>query len=730
MEIKRAVTNKRAVVLLFLFLAVFVVLVGRIAYIQITKEVKGNDLVAMAEERYSRSEILPSERGSISDRHGSVLAEDIPAYHVLAVLSENQGKGNYIEDIERTAEQLAPMIQLEVEELTSMLTDGKNEGRYQIELGPTSRYLSFEAKESIQDLKLPGIQLEEATRRYYPNQTFASHVIGQKSINEDVGSIGLEGRLDEFLASTDGSIEYSRLGRLNSPAENITLPSDGASVQLTLDTRIQASMEQAMSQVELEFSPEKMTAIAADAKTGEILAMSNRPSFNPNQHGQIENYLNYAVADAVEPGSTLKMFTVAAAIEEGYFQDDKHFQSGEYEIDLHSNPVRDVNPEGWGEISYEEGVHRSSNVLMSKLVLEDLGIEPFYQYLEDFGFSKLTGIDLSQESTGRLEKGRRSDAARTAFGQTSTMTPVQLVQAATAIANGGKMMKPYIVQEIVDDEGEILQEGASEVVGEPISAETAAHVRDLLRGVVTEEYGTGRKYDIQGVDVLGKTGTAQIAEKGGYLNGHGQYLYSFLGMAPYEDPEIVVYVSVTKPNLTTEQSGNDPVSMIFNAVMQSSMAYLDLEPNEEELLEEAEDSGFDMADVVGERTTYATELLEDKEVIVVGEGDRIAYQEPAEGVRVLNDEPILLITDGESRALPDMRGWSRRDVLKMTNILDLELDYSGNGYVVQQSPVAGTPISEGETLQVHLESTVPEDGDETDSTEEEQEQETETEGDS
>ncbi len=180
MEIKRAVTNKRAVVLLFLFLAVFVVLVGRIAYIQITKEVKGNDLVAMAEERYSRSEILPSERGSISDRHGSVLAEDIPAYHVLAVLSENQGKGNYIEDIERTAEQLAPMIQLEVEELTSMLTDGKNEGRYQIELGPTSRYLSFETKESIQDLKLPGIQLEEATRRYYPNQTFASHVIGQK----------------------------------------------------------------------------------------------------------------------------------------------------------------------------------------------------------------------------------------------------------------------------------------------------------------------------------------------------------------------------------------------------------------------------------------------------------------------------------------------------------------------------------------------------------------------
>ncbi|MFS0787122.1 penicillin-binding protein [Shouchella sp. 1P09AA] len=712
MEIKRAVTNKRAVVLLFIFLAVFAVLVGRIAYIQLAKEVKGNDLVAMAEERYNQSEVLPSERGSILDRNASVLAEDVPAYHVLAVLSENQGEGNYIKDTEATAEQLAPYVQLEVEELANMLDKGKEEGRYQIELGPTSRYLPYETKQDIVELQLPGIQMEETTRRYYPKQTFASHVIGQQSVNEEINNIGLEGRLDEYLASTDGAIEYSRLGRVNSPAENITLPQDGADIQLTIDTRIQASMEQAMSQVELEYAPEKMTAIAADANTGEILAMSNRPSFNPNQYGQIENYLNYAVTDAVEPGSTLKMFTVAAAIEEGYFNDEQMFKSGNYEIDMNSK-IHDVNPDGWGEITFEEGFHRSSNVLMSKLVLEDLGIEPFYQYLEAFGFSQPTGIDLDQESPGRLEKGRRLDAATTAFGQTSTMTPIQLIQGATAIANGGTMMKPYIVQDIRDEEGESLQHGESEVVGEPISAETAAHVRDLLRGVVTEEHGTGNKYNIQGLEVAGKTGTAQIAEQGGYLKGHGQYLYSFLGMAPYDDPDIVVYVSVTKPNLSSDQSGNDPVSTIFNAVMQSSMAYLDLEPNDEELQEEAEDQGFHMIEAIGERTSQATDTLADKDVVVIGDGDTIEHQEPEAGTRLLEDETVILITDGDEKTIPDMRGWSRRDVLKMVHLLDLELDYSGSGYVVQQEPIAGTTIAEGDVVSVTLESTPPQEVDET-----------------
>lgn len=687
---------------MFIFIGVLVILFGRMTYIQFTKEVKGHDLAEMAAQKYDRSQVLESKRGSILDRHGSVLAEDIPAYNVVAVLSTNQGDGQFVEDSVATAEALAPFIDMEQEQLESQLQAGIDNGRYQIELGAGSRNLTYNQKTQVSELELPGIVIEETSRRYYPKQTFASHVIGQKSILEGVNDMGLEGRLNEELESVDGHIEYSSLHRgLTAATDRITMPQDGADVYTTLDTNIQAALEQAMAQVEEEYAPEKMTAIAADPRTGEILAMSNRPSFNPNQYGEIENYLNYAVQDAVEPGSTLKMFTVAAAIEEGVFQNERMFTSGRYEIDLNSDPVRDVNRDGWGEISYEEGFQRSSNVLVSKLVLEDLGIESFYSYLNDFGFAERTGIDLDQENTGSVEPGRRSDAARTSFGQNSTVTPIQMIQAATAIANDGVMMKPYIINEVIDSTGKTMSKGESEVAGEPISAETAVHMRELLRGVVDGEYGTGKKYNIQGLDVAGKTGTAQIAEGGQYLAGHGNHLYSFMGMAPYDDPKVVLYVSVTKPKLSEGDSGNDPVSLIFNAVMQRSMSYMDLEPSDNELIEEAGKQGIEVPDLVGENPANLTEL-DNEQVIVIGDGREIEKQQPQAGSKLLNGERIIVKTVGSSFSLPDMSGWSYRDVLKVAESLELDLSPVGSGFVTSQNPPAEADISIGDPLKVEF----------------------------
>nr|WP_239586581.1 penicillin-binding transpeptidase domain-containing protein [Shouchella xiaoxiensis] len=656
----------------------------------------------MAAQKYDRSQVLESSRGSILDRHGSVLAEDVPAYNVVAVLSPNQGENQFVEDAAATAEALAPFVGMDQLQLENQIQSGIDNGRYQIELGAGSRNLTYNQKTQVSELELPGIMIEETSRRYYPKQTFASHVIGQQSILEGVNHMGLEGRLNDDLESVDGHIEYSSLHRgLTAATDRITMPEDGADVYTTIDTNIQAALEQAMAQVEEEYAPEKMTAIAADPRTGEILAMSNRPSFNPNQYGEIENYLNYAVQDAVEPGSTLKMFTVAAAIEEGVFDTERTFKSGKYEIDLHSNPVNDVNPDGWGEISYEEGFQRSSNVLVSKLVLEDLGIESFYSYLNDFGFGERTGVDLDQESTGRVEPGRRSDAARTSFGQNSTVTPIQMIQAATAIANDGVMMKPYIVKEVKDSAGKTLRQGESEVVGEPISASTAQQTRELLRGVVDGEFGTGKKYNLQGLDVAGKTGTAQIAEGGEYLRGHGQHLYSFMGMAPYEDPKVVLYVSVTKPKLSEGDSGNDPVSLIFNAVMQRSMSYMDLEPSDEELIEEAEKQGIEMPDLVGEHPTNLAGLNEEQ-VVVIGDGSTIEKQQPQADAKLLNGERVVVKTDGNTFALPDMTGWSYRDVLKVAESLDLELTPNGSGFVTKQDPPAGTDVSPGESIKIEF----------------------------
>ncbi len=703
MEIKRAVTNKRAVLLLFLFIGALFVLFGRMTYIQATKEVKGHDLTVMAEEKYSRSQVIDSSRGSILDRHGSVLAEDVPSYNVVAVLSENQGENQFVKDPVKTAEELSPFIDMEQNELEGRLTDAIESGRYQIELGAGSRLLSYSEKEQIEKLKLPGIVIEETSRRYYPKQTFASHVIGQQSILNSVGNMGLEGRMDDYLSSEDGHIEYTSLGKgLSAASDRITLPENGADIYTTLDTNIQAALEQAMSQVEEEYAPEKMTAIAADPRTGEILAMSNRPSFNPNEYGEIENYLNFAVQDAVEPGSTLKMFTLAAAIEEGVFQNDAKYKSGKYEIDAYSEDIRDVNRSGWGEITYEEGFHRSSNVLMAKLVLEHIGIKPFYDYLEAFGFSQKTGIDLDQESAGQLEQGRRSDAARTSFGQTSTATPIQMVQGAMAIANDGVMMKPYILKGIEDENGDQLFQGESEIAGEPISEDTARQVRELLRGVVDEEHGTGGKYNIQGLDVAGKTGTAQMVENGQYLKGHGQYLYSFLGMAPYEDPKVVLYVSVTKPNLAEDESGNDPVSLIFNAVMQRSMSYMDLEPSDDDLIAEAGQKGLEMPDVTGMDLERVLNELDEDQLTVVGDGDTIESQQPLPGTKLLEGERVIVQTDSESYSLPDMTGWSYRDVMKIGAILDLDMSYSGNGFLKEQSVPPDTPVAPGEALSVEF----------------------------
>ncbi|PAD18039.1 hypothetical protein CHH74_00345 [Shouchella clausii] len=698
-EIKRAVTNKRAVTLLFVFLGLFTILLGRMAYIQITKEVKGHDLVAMAEAKYNRSQVLESERGAILDRHGSVLAEDVPAYNVIAVLSDSQGPTQYVKDPQETAQKLAPLIGMEEGELEARLTDGKENGRFQIELGAGARNLTYEQKNEIEALNLPGILIQETKRRYYPKQTFASHVIGHHNSEDSAYNMGLEASMNDYLHAEDGHIEYASLGKglsLGAGSDRVTLPKNGADIYTTLDTSIQAAMEQAMSQVEAEYEPEKMTAIAADPRTGEILAMSNRPSFNPNDYRNIENYLNLAVQDVVEPGSTMKMFTIAAAIEEGEFEDDSTYQSGRYEVDANSPPINDVNRSGWGEISYAEGFQRSSNVLMAKLVLERLGMERFYSYLKQFGFTEQTGIDLANEASSNVVEGRRADAARTAFGQNSTVTAIQMIQAATAIAGDGKMKKPYIIKEIVDENGDKIRETEPEVAGEPISEETAKHVRELLRGAVAEDHGTGKAYNIQGLEVAGKTGTAQIAEDGKYLSGHGQYLYSFLGMAPADNPKVILYVSVTKPKLDDNESGNAPVSMIFNAVMQSSMTYMDLEPNEEELLQEAEEQGFEMPQLAGEQVDKAAETIPG-EVVVLGEGEHIKDQQPAPGTKVLPGDRIVLLTDGEVK-MPDMAGWSSRDAMKVAALLDLTPEFKGNGYLQSQSIAPGEPVEEQNLL--------------------------------
>ncbi|WP_059104705.1 penicillin-binding protein [Shouchella shacheensis] len=697
MDIKRAVTNKRAVFLMLLFLCVFLLLFGRILYIQAGKTVRGHDLVAMAESFYATSEELPGERGDIFDRSGNAIAEEVPSYKVLAYLDESYGE--YVEDPEATAETLAPYIDSDPNELESRLSEDK----FQVELGSGARNLTYEQMKEIEALDLDGIASIEETKRFYPNGEFASHLIGYSSSNEEKAKTGLEASLDDYLQEKDGFIEYEMDRRglsVSSGAERVTLPEDGDDVYTTLDTNIQASLELAMTKVDEEYNPEKMTAIVADPKTGEILGMSNRPGFNPNAYEDVENYMNYAISDSFEPGSTMKTFTLAAAIEEGVFDEEATFESGSYEINSETK-IHDVKPEGWGTISYREGVLRSSNVLMTKLALDELGPERFYPYWDQFGFMDKTGIDLPQEGESNIIDGSLINAATTSYGQGSTVTPIQIIQAASAIANDGKMMKPYVVKEIVSEgEEELLLENEPEQVGQPVSAETAAQVRSLLRGVVADEVGSGNAYDIDGLEVAGKTGTAQIASGGTYLSGHGNYTYSFLGMAPYEDPEVVVYVAVTKPNLTGEQPGTEPVAHIFNTVMQRSLEHLSVAPSKEEIKEETEQLGYEIPDFIGTRVSRVESELEDEgfDVHILGDEGTVEAQQPNAGTRMMQGEKIVLRTNADEVELPDMYGWSYRDVMKVVSSAGLETSFQGSGYLDTQSVEPGETIARGDVL--------------------------------
>ncbi|MCM3713097.1 penicillin-binding protein [Alkalihalobacillus oceani] len=701
MEIKRNVMNKRAVVLLLCVLMIFVVLVGRFIFIQTSKEVNGTDLEALGKDRWTRSQVLKGVRGTIYDRSGGVLATELNSYTAYAILDE--GQRSYVKDPQATAEKLSPYVNMPVDELTSLLSSD----RFQVELGSGAKNMTHERMEEISALQLEGIFFREEPRRYYPKQTYASHVIGYTERDMATARMGLERSLDEQLRPTDGLIQYQsdRKGiPLPDPKQNITPAKNGHDVYLTLDSNIQTALDQVMTKVEEEYEPEKMIAIVADPKTGEILAMSNRPSFNPNHYEDITNYTNYAVSDRFEPGSTVKMFTLAAAIEEGVYNGEDTYQSGRYQIGPDSIPDHNGG-RGWGVITYNEGLLRSSNVAFSKIALEVLGREKLYEYWQRFGFYEPTGIDLPNEADSLIADQYRIDAATTALGQGTALTPIQQVQAATAIANGGKMMKPYIIDHIVDpNTNTVVKKNEPEVVGEPISAETAAEVIDLLEQVVTSPAGTGRPYYLEGFNVVGKTGTAQIRnDDGSIIRGHGENIFSFLGMAPKEDPRVIVYVAVKRPHIENYEVGSEPTAMIFNTIMKHSLQYLNITPTMEEIEEEIATS-YVTKQYVGQSLAAVQQEItaEGLEPIILGDGGTIAAQQPAAGKGILPGEKVMLRTNSEQAVMPDMTGWSNRDVRKFAEVMGMRPTIFGHGYVTTQNIEPGRAIKEGDFFVIEL----------------------------
>ncbi|MCZ0755533.1 penicillin-binding protein [Anoxybacillus sp. J5B_2022] len=706
-------THKGAVILFCLFSLLFFVLMFRFVQIQATGKADGKALAIAAEKQYKQKQTIAAKRGSILDRNGEVLAEDTPSYTLMAVLdptmTTDPNDPKHVVDPERTAEKLAPLLHMDVREAERILTKKAK----QVEFGTYGRNISYELKQKIEALKLPGIGFIRDTKRFYPNGTFASYVIGyaqqKEGSNEEksktFGMMGIEKSLDRYLQEKNGYVVFERDKdgfRLPDTKETIVPPDNGDEVYLTIDQKIQTFLEDTMNQVEKQYQPKKIIAIVANPKTGEILAMSTRPSFDPNKRN-ITNYLNDAISYPYEPGSTMKMFTLAAAINEGVYNGNELYRSGSYRVGR--NEIRDHNKVGWGTITFNEGVQRSSNVAFAKLVKEKLGEDRFLQYLYRFHFNVKTGIDLPGEALGNILYRYPIEKLTTAFGQGTSITPIQQIQAATAIANGGKMMKPYVVDRIVDpDTKKVVVQHKPEVVGEPITKETAQKVLDILETVVTSEKGTGRPYQIEGYRVAGKTGTAQIpSPKGGYLTGYENYIFSFLGMAPKEDPQLLMYVAVQQPKLSPTETGAAPVSMIFNTVMKNSLQYLNIRPSFEKTEKSLDKKGIELPSYAGQTVDAAVKDVKAKGLlpVVIGNGAEVEAQLPFAGDEVIVRERVILKTSGTVN-MPDLRGWSLRDALKVAELLGLQPSVKGSGYVVTQSIRPRSSVRKGDYLILEL----------------------------
>lgn len=708
-----------AFLMLGIFGLLFLLMFVRIALIQTTGSAEGRNLAATVAEKHTKQESLTATRGKILDHNGSIIAEDEQRYKVYAIItpkiSEGLKKDYHVVDVDKTARVLAKYIDLSQSEIRQIIVKAQKENKYQVEFNKAGRNLPNSVKKQIEAEKLPGINFENQLVRFYPNGIFASNLIGivkeeevrdketQLFTRKVSGEMGIERTYNDELSGTNGKLEYQSdfWGRLLPMKDETIVPAkDGQDIYLTLDKTIQSFLEDSMSQVQKKYKPESMMAIVADPKTGRILAMSQRPTFNLKTREGLENsWANYLTEQTIEPGSTMKTFTLATAIEQGKWEPNATFQSGQYKV--YDSTIRDSNQQGWGRITYLEGIQRSSNVGMANL-LKQIGPETFMDSLKAFGFGTKTGIDLPGEVAGKLLNQYPINVVTTSYGQGSTVTPIQMIQAYSAIANDGKMMQPYVIDKIVDpNTGKTIEQHEPTVKGQPISAETAKSVRDTLATTVTAEHGTAKKFASEDYEVTGKTGTAQIPKAGGgYSWGKNQFLYSFLGSAPADDPELVMYIAVQKPKLSEKHVGSDPTSEVFNSVMDRSLKYLNVAPEQVERADEVEVSNYIELGVDDAKQELAAQKLQP---IIIGEGGKqVVAQYPEEGESVLEGAHLFLKTDSDTIQLPSFKGWSLRDVLTYQSLSGQQFTIKGEGFVTKQSLPEGTKLDKNSKLTITL----------------------------
>ena len=526
----------------------------RFAQISLFKTSNGQDLTAYHETGTKRSSITEARRGSIFDQQGNPIAMDTTSYSLFAVLRSDWGDTNLVKDPDVTAKVLAKHLGLDRDMILAQLTQNNV---YQVEFGNAGQHLSSETKKAIEAENLPGLVFVSETTRKYVNDVYASHLIGYATATakeEDQplsaqvleGKLGLEAAYNVSLSGQDGN-------------QSSTRQLIGKDLHLTLDSRLQNKLEELMTQYQMTYQPEALQAYLVEAKTGKLVAASQRPSFNLNSREGIEaEWKNLMVEEAYEPGSTIKILTMSVAYDRQLYKPGELYQSGS--IQVYDQVVKDYNKVGWGQISFEEGLTRSSNVAMVNLV-NRMGDQEWVKKLGDFGFGKGTDFGLENETTGNFQFDNPVSRIMSGFGQGFSATPIQLLQAYSSIGNQGQMLKVQVVQGL-DSAGEFQ----ARVLGKPISKEAANHVLQLMVDTVEKPYGTAVSFRNPYVKVAAKTGTAQIADPNGsgYLTGANDYYHSVVTFFPADNPKYMLYMAMKRPQQDHGLLGSQILGKLFN----------------------------------------------------------------------------------------------------------------------------------------------------------------------
>lgn len=698
------------------FLFCMLILLVQLCYLALSPSIYGINMDEFAANRNTVEKTLYATRGTIFDSSGSVLAQNVNSYTVIAYLSDTRTGSSktplHVVDKKKTAEALALVLDMSVDYIESLL----NKPSYQVELGPGGRGITELKKEEIEALNLPGIDFVDNYKRYYPNGDFASYIVGYAKKNEVttkvdgkdvksedlVGELGIESHYDKFLKGSNGYTIYQkdRFGyKIPDTKETTVKATNGSNIYLTIDSSIQRFAEASLKDVTKEYNPEWMILTVMDAKTGDILASATSPSFDPNVR-DITSYENPLISLSYEPGSTMKTYTYMCAIEKGTYNGSETFKSGE--IKIGDDTVKDWNLDGWGTITFDKGYEYSSNVGVSYMMQKFINKADLRDCLTRYGFGEKTGIELSNELSGKINFNYPIEVASAAFGQGITTTALQQLQALTIISNNGKMLKPHIVKKIIDpNTNEVTYERKVTASEQLVSTTTVSKMKDLMYNVVhgTDAGTTGRSYNIDSFDIIGKTGTSQIFDNkaGKYLTGTNDYIFSFAGMYPKNNPEIIIYGAMKKPKYGTSTA----LSIASKSLMASIAKYRGMfsQVNKNNSLTKTTLESYinkNTSEIKGKLMANGIN------VILLGNGDKIINQYPNKGTTLISRDKVILMTNDSNVKMPNIIGWSRQDAIALFKLLDIKYSLEGYGFVTSQSIKAGDVINKDNEISITL----------------------------